>query len=176
MKYFAYGSNMFSQWLLARVLGGTVLGVASVTGRRLRFHKHSKDGSGKCDIPQRDNPADTVHGVLFELPDDQLPALDRAEGKGYGYKRTTIDVSFGGSATSAAVYLAEQKHIDYQLSPYDWYHDLVVSGARQNSLPADYVSSIAAVAAKPDPDLTRKTGTEAIEALKYVHTNTTGNA
>lgn len=176
MKYFAYGSNMLSQRLRARVPGATVLGIASVAGRRLQFHKRSNDGSGKCDLLKTDNPADIAHGVLFEVPDDQLPALDRAEGEGYGYERTMNDVSFGDSVVSAAVYLAQPEHTDAQLSPFDWYHDLVLAGAHQNSLPVDYVSSIATVATKPDPDLARTTRVEAIEALKKGKTDATGNA
>jgi gamma-glutamylcyclotransferase len=166
MKYFAYGSNMLLERVLARVPDATVLGAASVTGRRLRFDKCSKDGSGKCNIPEVNDPTAIVHGVLFEVPEHQLPALNRAEGEGYGYEQTTIDVSFAGSATPALVYLAQADHTNSQLSPYDWYHDLVVAGARQNSLPAAYVLSIAAVKAKFDPEPTRKTRIEAIELLK----------
>jgi gamma-glutamylcyclotransferase len=176
MKYFAYGSNMLSERLRARVPGATVLGTASVAGRQLQFHKRSKDGSGKCDIPQTGDPADIAHGVLFDVPDQQPAALDRAESAGYGYERTTIDVSFGGSDISAGVYLAVPQHTDARLLPYDWYHALVVAGARQNSLPADYVSRLADVPTKPDSDLARETRREAIEALKSIKTNATGNA
>jgi gamma-glutamylcyclotransferase (GGCT)/AIG2-like uncharacterized protein YtfP len=175
MKYFAYGSNMLAERLCARVAGATVVGVASLAGRRLQFHKRSIDGSGKCDIPTTANPQDTVYGVLFEVPEDQLSELDRFEGAGSGYERITADVTFDGASTPAAIYIADAQHTDAALLPYDWYHDLVLAGARQNSLPADYVTKIAATATKPDPDSTRKTRLAAIEALKNVKTNATGN-
>ena len=176
MKCFAYGSNMLTERLCARVRGATILGVASVGRRRLQFHKRSNDGSGKCDIPETHQPQDIVYGVLFEVPDDQLAELDRFEGAASGYERTMMDFSYGDTSIPAAVYVARSQHRDADLSPYDWYHELVLAGARQNSLPDDYIASIAAIAAKPDPNPTRKSRLAAIEALKNVKTDATGNA
>ena len=50
LLYFAYGSNMSSVRLRARVNSAQPLGVARLPGHRLRWHMHSLDGSGKCDI------------------------------------------------------------------------------------------------------------------------------
>ena len=44
----AYGSNLHPFRLTHRVPSAKLLGVVSVPGKRLAFHKRSDDGSGKC--------------------------------------------------------------------------------------------------------------------------------
>jgi Uncharacterized protein involved in cation transport len=166
MKYFAYGSNMLRERLLKRVPGATVIGLASVRGRELRFHKRSSDGSAKCDLATTQRDSDQAWGVLFEIPEDQITALDDAEGLGKGYARTAIQVRAGdGQAVESTVYLATPEAVAPALQPYDWYHSLVVMGARQNNLPAGYIAAIEAAHSIPDPMLRRKTRLEALEVL-----------
>lgn len=158
--YFAYGSNMLERRLRApkRVPGARFLAVGSVKGRRLAFHKLSSDESGKCDIPLSDDPTSVVHGVLYEVPEAQLTALDSAEGAGSGYIPGTIDVlRDDGTSVSAIVYLADPSAIQPQRAPYTWYHAFVVAGAREHGLPPDYISEIERVVAIPDPDTARAT-------------------
>ena len=169
---------MLRQWLCSpkRVPSAKFLSVGYVPGRRLRFHKRSTDGSGKCDIPKTSDASDTVFGVLFDVPLDQLPALDRAEGAGHGYKPTTIEVLLhdGSSPVTANVYLADSSHIDSRLAPYTWYRDLVVAGARQHALAPEYIAQIASVEAIVDSDSER--AAPALHALKRFNDNSTGNA
>ncbi|GGF35590.1 hypothetical protein GCM10011321_28330 [Youhaiella tibetensis] len=81
--HFAYRSNMFTPRLRFRILGCVPVGRASLSGHRLAYHKLSKkDGLGKCSAASSDAP-DVVHGVLFHIPEDQLPDLHRAEGRGH---------------------------------------------------------------------------------------------
>jgi hypothetical protein len=56
---------------------------------RLRFHKVSNDGSGKCDAQATEDSNDYVIGVLFES-DNEKPALDRKEGLGIGYNEKEV--------------------------------------------------------------------------------------
>src|SRR5438128_1900656 len=62
MLYFAYGSNMLTQRLKARVPSASPKTVAVLFDHGLRFHKRSQDGSGKCDIVKC--PGEVVHGVV----------------------------------------------------------------------------------------------------------------
>lgn len=177
MKYFAYGSNMLTERLKQRVPGARCLGVARALGRRLTFHKRSSDESGKCDIPTTENNSDVVHGVLFDVPDGQRSDLDKAEGVGHGYEAGPIKVlDSTSSLVPATAYFATANAIDPELIPYDWYHCLVVAGARQHRLPDDYVSSVVAVRSVPDPKPERKTRLEALQALKDANVEYTGNA
>jgi len=177
MKYFAYGSNMLTERLTSRVPGARFLGIARALGRRLVFHKRSDDTSGKCDLPETGNDSDVVYGVLFDVPDSQRSFLDDAEGLGRGYKDSAIEVLDADSRpVSAMAYFATDNAIDPRLVPFDWYHCLVVSGARQHDLPIDYILSIAAVRAVPDPEPKRKSRVAALQALKNANVEFSGRA
>src|SRR5437016_5457274 len=130
---------MLTQRLTQRVPHVRCLGLASASGRRLTFHKRSIDGSGKCDLVHTTNDSNVAFGVLFDVPDAERSALDSAEGLGSGYKDASIEVMDAKSfLVSAICYLATDDAIDSKLLPYDWYQRLVVCGARQHKLPADY--------------------------------------
>jgi gamma-glutamylcyclotransferase len=166
MKYFAYGSNMLRERLQKRVPGASVIGVASVSGRVLRFRKKSSDGSAKCDLLATECENDVAWGVLFEIPEGQIAALDDAEGLGKGYGKETVQVCAEGGVTVGSIaYLATPDAITPALQPYDWYHSLVAAGARQNNLPASYVEAIEATPSIADPMPRRKTRLEALEVL-----------
>jgi gamma-glutamylcyclotransferase len=169
MKYFAYGSNMLEQWIRSpdRVPTAQFAGLGFVRGRRLRFHKKSQDGSGKCDIPESGNETDIVYGVLYEIPDTDICRLDRAEGAEHGYNRSELMVSVEGqTCVLATVYLADASHIDALLQPYEWYRELVFAGAEQHNLPEEYKQAISSVPARPDQEgSTRKTAVAAAKAL-----------
>ncbi len=63
IKYFAYGSNMSSRRLMDRVPSAQFVSIGKLGEHRLRYHKKSKDGSGKCDIEHTENPENSVWNV-----------------------------------------------------------------------------------------------------------------
>jgi gamma-glutamylcyclotransferase len=150
--YFAYGSNMLTRRLLGRAPSARAVGVGTLAGHELRWHKVSKDGSGKCDIVSA--AADSVvHGVLFEIARADKPALDKAEGLGWGYKQVELEVQADTGAVSALSYQAT--NIDHGTRPYDWYKALVVAGAQEHRLARSYVQALEAVQAVKDWDAQR---------------------
>lgn len=153
-EYFAYGSNMATARLQKRMPNAKPLGVATLTGHALRFHKRSKDNSAKCDAYATGDNGDAVIGVLFKFDPAERSALDAAEGAGKGYDAKIVTVTNGqGRRRKVLTYLASQGAIDDALKPYTWYKDHVLAGAREHDLPADYVADcIEAVAAVEDPD------------------------
>jgi gamma-glutamylcyclotransferase len=169
MKYFAYGSNMLEERLKApnRVPGAVFLTKGCVRKYKLRFHKKSDDGSGKCNIVRTDFEKDVVYGVVFDVPDDQLEALERAEGVGHGYHQDNeIPIRFDGTEMCMLTYAADLRAINDTLIPYVWYHELVIAGAEQHGLPEDYIAGLQAVPYSEDPKPSRRTKLEAEEALK----------
>jgi hypothetical protein len=64
-------------------------------------------------------------------------------------------VIHAGTQRAVFLYRARPDAVRRGLRPYDWYHALVVSGARHHGLPEAYVERLAAVAANPDPDAGR---------------------
>ena len=138
MKYFAYGSNMSTARLKMRVPSAVPLGRHTLKEHDLRFHKYSKDGSGKCDAFYTGNVNDIIFGVLFEINSSEKTELDKVEGLGYGYDEKEVTVSAtDGSSFKAATYIAT--NIDKDLKPYSWYVNHVLIGAIEFSLPDDYV-------------------------------------
>lgn len=150
MKYFAYGSNMSSRRLRARTKSARPVGVYTLPGFALRFHKVGKDGSGKCDAFRTGNSADRVVGVLYDLDAADEAPLDRIEGLGWGYRKEQVEVKGpGGDIESAFTYCAIR--IDRSLRPYSWYLEHVLAGAREAGLPEEYVAEIVRYDATPDP-------------------------
>jgi len=154
--YFAYGSNMGLRRLRApsRAPTATFLSAAVVRSRELTFDKVGQDGSGKCDCASSSDSAAVVWGCVFEIAEQDRAALDRAEGKGYGYDPATIAVEAPSGIFVAHTYLATRK--SHHLKPFDWYKHHVMVGAKEASLPAVYIARIASVLAVPDPDDERR--------------------
>jgi len=153
LKYFAYGSNMSSMRLKARVPSAAVIGTGVLRGHRLVFHKVSNDGSGKCDVTESES--DDVMGVLYEINEIEKLALDRVEGLNHGYDEKAINVQLAsGEVVSAVTYFAT--NTDPGLRPYTWYKRHVLEGAREAKLPSDYTSEIEKISAIEDSDKLRE--------------------
>ena len=144
--YFAYGSNMCEGRLKSRCPSATVVSTATLTNHAFRWHKRSIDGSGKADAFETDDPADMIFGVVFEVARNEKQALDLAEGLGDGYDEKQVMVIDGtGIEWCAVTYVADPNYIAPSLKPYQWYRRFVIEGARQHSLPAEYVATISSV-------------------------------
>ncbi|MGO8374635.1 gamma-glutamylcyclotransferase family protein [Rhizobium ruizarguesonis] len=146
---FAYGSNMPAARLQEPCPSARPVGVAELRGYELRWHKKSKDGSGKSDIVATDRPGASVFGVHYKVLSSERAGLDRAEGLGSGYDETDIEVHRGPDQLTAKAYAAA---IDPLLKPYTWYRDLTIAGAREHGLPPDYIAGLESVSAEKDPD------------------------
>jgi hypothetical protein len=154
LHYFAYGANLHPERMRRRVPSAQPLGCAVLTGHVLRFHKQSrKDGSGKCDAHYTGRPQDRVYGAVYSLAAAEKAALDAIEGPGYEVAERVV--IHAGTQRAVFLYRARPDAVRRGLRPYDWYHALVVSGARHHGLPEAYVERLAAVAANPDPDAGR---------------------
>lgn len=140
MHYFAYGSNMSLSRLRKRVPSAKFLGCHRLTKHDLRFHKASKDGSGKCDAYFTSDPGDVVYGALFEIDPIEKTALDKAEGLGFGYdQKQVIVISDDSSFIEAVTYTATI--FDDSLKPYSWYINHILVGAQETFLPLNYIKT-----------------------------------
>lgn len=150
---FAYGSNMLTSRIQERCPSARALGIAELHGYELKWHKRSKDKSGKCDVEQTKDAQLIVYGVLYEIPVSEKPALDKAEGLGYGYQAKNVEVAFKGALCMASIYYAID--IDPSIKPYTWYRALVIAGANEHDLPATYIERLVATDAIVDGDRDR---------------------
>ena len=154
LHYFAYGSNMSSPRLQARLSSVELIATATLADHALRFHKVGSDGSGKCDAFSTDQTTHPLPGVVFRIARTELTLLDRFEGRGHGYERKTVDITLpDGSTRQAETYYATR--IDAALLPFAWYHEHVLRGAREHGLPVEHTRSIEQVTVIQDRDRQR---------------------
>ena len=147
----AYGSNMSTKRLFARLSNATHIGVATVTGYQLAYHKLGVDESGKCDAFYTGDPQDMLYGVLYALNEDEKAILDEIEGA--RYSEAQIKATHNGQTFEAYCYVANM--LDNSILPYDWYLQHVITGAIEAELPKEYIEKIKQQAVKVDPDKTR---------------------
>jgi gamma-glutamylcyclotransferase (GGCT)/AIG2-like uncharacterized protein YtfP len=123
MKYFAYGMNTNLDQMAARCPGAVCLGPAWIEGYALVF-RHFADIE-----PAVENYCD---GVLWEITDDNLAALDRLEGYPYHYTRFTVVVHTDRGSDTALVYQMTDQ--SYEQPPSNHYFNTVYEGYEQNSV------------------------------------------
>jgi hypothetical protein len=148
--YFAYGSNMQSATLRGRrgVAYARAL-PARVPGWRLVFDKPPllSVGHGFANIVP--DAAAEVLGVLFELSVDGLEHVELTEGVRIGnYDAVEVEARLLGAAGERipARSLSSARR-DASLRPSRRYMALLIEGAREHGLPADYVATLRAVPA-----------------------------
>lgn len=150
MRYAAYGSNLHPLRLSERISSARLVGTGNVPDWSLHFHKRSNDGSGKCSILAG---GDGIHVAVFDVSSADKLVLDRIEGLNVGYAETSLSVVGVGDCVA---YIAETSHVDDSLLPYDWYKELVLSGARFHGFPESYLDGISQQPACLDPDPVRR--------------------
>ena len=143
MKIFCYGSNMSTDRITERCSSSTFISIAKVKGYKLLFNKISKDKSGKANLIYTGDDS-LVWGVIFDISENQKPLLDKAEGLGKGYNEYKLKViSDLEEEIECVCYIAtEEKYLDNNLKPYDWYKEYCLTGAKQHNLPQDYILTI----------------------------------
>ncbi|MEM9567182.1 MAG: gamma-glutamylcyclotransferase family protein [Cyanobacteria bacterium P01_E01_bin.34] len=157
MLYFAYGSNLHPARLRDRTPSAQLITTGFTCSRQLVFHKVGRDGSAKCDALLAEDPDSTVFGAVFQLDERDISTLDRYEALGVGYQREILSVSTATGTLQAFAYIAQAQYVDPSLTPFHWYKQLVIAGAKLHQFPKSYIASIAAVRSTPDPQLQRAT-------------------
>ena len=145
-RYFAYGSNMSAAVMSLACPGSRFLCRARLPGHGLAFTRRSvRTGSGVADIVA--DPARVVWGVLYELGDEDLAALDRKEGAGWAYERRGMRVhGDDGAAYKAVAYVVISKS-PVHVPPSSLYLRGLVEAAGERALPDSYVEELAGVTA-----------------------------
>ena len=145
VTYFAYGSNMAPEVIARLCPRSRYLGVARLADYRLAFTRRSiKTGTGVADIVQA--PSETAWGVLYEIADDELAAIDRKEGQGWAYTRVTLPVQLaaGGPECMAVTYTVRFKEAS-EIPPSRQYLTRLISAATERGLPSRYIGRLKSV-------------------------------
>ena len=151
--YFAYGSNLLSRRLIERTPSAQKVANGILHDHELRWHKAATDGSRKCDVHFANGTGARVHGVRYRIKYSEKPILDAAETLGIGYEEKSAAIETTEGMIESWLYYAIK--IDDQAIPYDWYHALVINGAREHEFPQSYLQTLEAVRTKPDQDEAR---------------------
>lgn len=130
MLYFAYGMNTNPAEMALRCPGAVSLGRAQLINHSFRFAQHA-------DVePCADSYVD---GVLWQISEQDLQALDNLEGYPYYYNRVVATVMHESRACHALVYRMQPGH---QISePTLGYYNLVTAGYRAHGVPTDQLEN-----------------------------------
>lgn len=139
--------------LRKRAPSARFVGVYNLPQYDLRFNKVGKDGSGKCNAFYTSFDSDVVEGIVFEIDSKDIGALDNAESYGYTKKNVEV-VDFAGEKLKAFTYIGTK--INDSLSPFSWYKNHVLIGARTSGLSQGYTEKIKNTKANNDPDKARE--------------------
>lgn len=169
IHYLAYGSNLHPMRLVKRVPSAQPLARIEMPDQKLTFHKSSKDGSGKCNIWEC--AGSVAYGVMYEMEHSDLTKLNSIEGLGCGYRLCQTKVIINSTVYLPHIYIAESSHIDVQISPYHWYKDFVLAGAKHHEFPSSYIDEVELIYSKSDPDLKRDSDNR--EILTHLNRATT---
>lgn len=156
VRVFAYGSNLCVERLRFRTPSAEVVAVGTLAGHSLRWHKRSRDGSGKCDAFATDCQDDLVWGVVYELSPADKVLLDGFEGLGEDYFEKLVSVrTREAQIVDAIAYVANAQMLDAAARPYSWYKGFVTTGAVQHEFPSSYREMLEATEAHHDIDAER---------------------
>lgn len=155
MLYFAYGSNLNPEQMQQRCPGHEVVGMAELRDHRLVFPltSHGWGGGVASVVPSHGS---SVWGMVYELTDEHLVALDRYEGfqgpedQHNLYDRDSVFVELvrpdDGSIPRRlrpCCYFARPSN---PAPPSRRYLDAILAGARHHRLPEEYIAALAATA------------------------------
>ena len=156
MLYFAYGSHLDPDRMREMAPDVRVVGLAALHDHRLTFPLHSERwGGGTAGVTHAHGV--TVWGVVYELDDAAVAALDAAEGwKGPGDHHSLVDRELAtvevirtddGSVprrVRAVAYFARTLN---PTPPSRRYVDTLIKGARHHRLPPEYIDQLRALEA-----------------------------
>ncbi len=128
MIYFAYGSNTNPKVMLSRIPNAQFYGRYSLKDWELRFAGHSRNHRQNGVLDIKPNPNSTVHGILWQIPDDSISSLDHEEGCKYHHFSFLLNT--GEKAFSYTMVRDAMKN-----KPHLEYVDIVLNGYKLFGLP-----------------------------------------
>jgi gamma-glutamylcyclotransferase len=142
--YFAYASNMSRSQMRARIGEVAEERLARLDNYELIFNKKSRGGTATANIRQASGKV--VEGVVYRIAESALRTLDRFEGAPVHYRRIEVTVvDPAGNKLNSQVFIATKVEKG-RLRPAPHYLQTILEGAREHSLPPEYIESINAAA------------------------------
>ncbi|KAL3859726.1 hypothetical protein ACJMK2_009927 [Sinanodonta woodiana] len=149
--YFAYGSNLLKERLQMLNPSAEFVTVAKLQDYALEFRTYGND---PMESRWKGAPASIyqslgacVWGCVWELRNEHKKTLDRQEGvHAHIYKPFEVNViSQHGQPLHCRTYMLNRSCDEFDARPSPQYLDIIIRGAEQNQLPADYIAKLKAV-------------------------------
>lgn len=143
MLYFAYGSNMERVQMKRLCPKGRFVSKAKLPDHELAFTKMSTYwGGGVADL--RPAKGKVVEGVLWEITEQDLKALDEYEGYPTAYIRKSVKVEApDGKKIEAIAYFAAKPGREY--APSKRYMKTLIQGAEEHDLSPEYIAFLESI-------------------------------
>jgi hypothetical protein len=155
MLYFAFGSNLNPVQMAERCPGNKVVGLAVLRDHRLAFPLSSSTWGGGVAGVQVAHGSE-VWGVVYDLSDEHVAALDRYEGfvgpgnqhNLYERERVWVDLTRADDDSIPRRVRAEYyvPRVTNPSPPSRRYLDAILEGAKHHRLPDGYVATLARTA------------------------------
>ena len=150
--YFAYGSNMNSERMLARQVPFSDSQPGVLSDFQFVFNKRSEaHGAGHANVVY--SPGNSVEGVLYRIENARdLVKLDHFESTPRSYSREIMLIASAQTQIPAWVYIGNPAVLAQGLKPQRWYLNHLLAG-RQHLSPnyLDWLSQITCLACdQPD--------------------------
>ncbi|MEK7571421.1 MAG: gamma-glutamylcyclotransferase family protein [Patescibacteria group bacterium] len=142
MKLFAYGALMSQTWMKHIGVDPSTRQAAFLPKYSLVFTKQaaSHPQKGFATIIS-DNNKTGIHGILYELTDEDVKIIDKTEDYPIGYTREEVFVTLSsGDKVEATTYVATPFTLQENLLPTKEYIALITES--KDLLPADYITKL----------------------------------
>lgn len=131
--YFAYGSNLNKEQMLARCPGAKPVSAAVLPDHKLTYRGNWR-GNGVANIEP--DKGSHIEGAVYEIDTKDLAALDRYEGYPNLYYRTDITVDTPGGAVRAFAYFMHTERYRPAM-PNQGYFNTILKGFQDWGLHPD---------------------------------------
>jgi gamma-glutamylcyclotransferase (GGCT)/AIG2-like uncharacterized protein YtfP len=133
MYYFAYGSNLHTPQLVARIGAAKVVGAAMLRDYELVFSGHSRTRGGAT-ASIRPKRGSDVPGVVLRVTQKQIETMDRFEGHPTVYKRFDTVVELDADEREIEVTAYRRPDRTALAAPTIEYFTTVLRGYRDHGL------------------------------------------
>lgn len=148
MRYFAYGANMDPRNMAEASPGAQPVGQGVLQGYGLAFNVYSerwRGGAANLDL----DPRARTWGVVWEVPDRDVPKLDTFLGHPTFYRQDQVLVRVEGDEVECLTYrVAHQQGF---VRPDDGYVHMLRAAMRTQGLPPEALDVLEAAAQPPYP-------------------------
>jgi gamma-glutamylcyclotransferase len=141
MYYFAYGSNLSTRYMRQYCPSASFVIKADLANYRVEFRHYSQAMQGGISSIV-EAPGELVQGVIYEVASDEIVAMDAQESVAEGIYRRQAFLVLGEDGNC---YRADLYRVGIPAGPYApaaQYLDLMIEGAQEHGLRADYIERL----------------------------------